>query len=371
MNPQSGPSLSEAALVHNVVSGVHGALEELSRRYRNELLNICQSIAPSLSLEEREKVFQTFLETIRRDPASAFANYKSRSALAAYLTALLANHLAPRVLSVVRLDASQGFNVLQQLFGETLRRAVKQYFFSQKSEDDGRTQDDVYHDVLVHLMENSGRRLLAFDGKGAFTAYLRKIVRNYWLDSVRQREGRKRLPEAIQALPPLEQEAFRFIAWEGLSGQEAVDRLRSTLGAGKSEDFIQEAIDRIIPKIPPPAPRGAKIVTATTLPEPDPDVVSALLRWQRIRSPESELLTRIRQRELDAALERLRNAIKNLPAEQRSFLVHRYFAETPLTPREIARRWARPVEQVYEIGRRAMASLRTKVKELGLEGLEL
>ncbi len=360
--------MNDLELVRDLLADRPSAWSELARRYQATLVETTRCLSQSQA--ECETLVQGFWHSLHVDPRRVFGRYNPRSTLQRYLTTCLANHCVPQMLGLIRSDIARGFSAFHGLFGPTLRRAVRHYVSARRSFMDGRTVDDIYHDVLTHLLEDKARRLLAYDGKGAFSSYLRELVQHYWVDSVREDLGRRRLPRRVQALPLLEQALFRLMAWDGLSAHEAVEQVRLTIGANKMQHELHAAVEQIIPHIPPPSARGAEFNAMSSLPDPDPDIVSGLLRWQRTRSPQSELSTQVRRRELDDRLEQLREAIRTLPDEPRVYLSLRYLADTPLTPREIAHRSGHSIESVYDVGRRAIAALRGKLVELGLGGLE-
>ena len=329
MRLRDHPYYKGEALKRDLTVGVPEAWNFLSEQFRSPLLDLIQPLAPHE--QECERIFEDFVKSLRDNASQAFSTYNSKLDFQSFLAALLANHLAPQILEQIRSDPPKGFKLFEKFFGSVVRRDARRYFRNAPA-DQSDESGDFYHDLLVYLMQDSGRRLLEFNGRGAFSVYLRKVIRNYWHDLVRKEQGRQRLPKGVQKLSPLHQAAFRLMAWQGLSGLEALEELRVSEGAGLSEQDLEAAIDRIIPLIPAPAARGAEITPEGELPAPNTDILSALLRWQRVRSPESYLVTRIRRRELDAALERLRRTIDELPEDQRKFLAARYFAATPLFP---------------------------------------
>ncbi len=101
--------------------------------------------------------------------------------------------------------------------------------------DDDDERMDVYLYVLQKLAEENGRRLLAYgDGDGdklcSFPTWLKLITRNLTIDSIRSRLGRRTMPRAIGALPPLSRKIFVLVYWDGLSYAEVIETLNSRYG---------------------------------------------------------------------------------------------------------------------------------------------
>jgi RNA polymerase sigma factor (sigma-70 family) len=88
---------------------------------------------------------------------------------------------------------------------------------------------DCFLYVCEKLAERNYRRLLAFksDGTARFTTWLRAVVRNLCLDSLRSRFGRKQMFRSVASLPSLEQEIFASVFQRGLSIEQAWLDLRS------------------------------------------------------------------------------------------------------------------------------------------------
>lgn len=93
---------------------------------------------------------------------------------------------------------------------------------------------DAFTHVCERIREDGFRRLKAYsateDTRARFGTWLVVVVRNLTIDWIRARRGRRRAPEAVDALPALQRSIFEEVFIRGRGHVEVYEVLRSRIG---------------------------------------------------------------------------------------------------------------------------------------------
>ena len=107
---------------------------------------------------------------------------------------------------------------------------------------DGVLADQALDFVLEKLQQDHWSRLRAYQGDASFKTYLVHVVQRLLEDFARQRFGRPRIPEWIQAQGPLWEQVYRLLCLERLSATDVIETLRDAVPGGRPPQIIREAI---------------------------------------------------------------------------------------------------------------------------------
>ena len=150
--------------------------------------------------------------------------------------------LSRRIQRLLRTEPSRGWVVLEKFFSREIRRQIYAVAGTPRQlAAMGVMLEDVYQDLAVELGADGFRRLRAYDGRGSFAGFVRRVLRNLCLDWKRKQTGRRRLPTAIARLGELAQRAYEWMAWSGYSAEE----VRSRLKGRAPDEEISEAIQSV------------------------------------------------------------------------------------------------------------------------------
>jgi RNA polymerase sigma factor (sigma-70 family) len=216
--------------------------------------------------------------------------------------------------------------------------------------------EDVYQELALELGADGFRRLQAYDGRGSFAGYVRRVLRNLCLDWRRKQMGRRRLPAAIERLGELEQRAYRWMCWSGCSAEEAVSRLRGRA----PEARIREAVRQVEELAAAQRPLPQRVAAGSGL-ELEQEPVAAT------PSPERLLLDAERDEQREELLRLVQAVVEKLPLQQRLYVRLRFFEEPPLSPRQIAAVLGTKEKDVYRIRQDVAAALRAGLASVGVD----
>jgi RNA polymerase primary sigma factor len=335
---------NDCILVEAIIQGERDAWEEFVRRFSDFVYTFCSSIFAESELEA--EYLSVFL-SLRLDGFAILRAFDGRASLATFLNIQLRDLLARRVLALFKEDPRRAWEAFQRCFKDILDPLK-------------RRSEDLHQDVCVLLIENNYRRILSFDGRGSFSGYIRRVIDRLCLDLRRASEGRRRLPEPVLRLPPLEQEIYRQVHWKGCREKDLADVLRDETGNRYAPARIEQALaglrnTALRPRDPP--------VREISLASPDGDDVGREPELIDLTyAPETALLEAEERRSEEHHNALLENALAQLPAEHALYVRLRFFSEPEKSPREIARLMGRAEREIYRIRHQVIARLKTALK---------
>ena len=330
------------------------AWRELVDRYGRAIWQYCCSVCPEA---EREASFAEFWSALRVDESALLRRYDGRSSLQSYLLFVAVDVLSRRVQALLRSDPSRGWAALEMFFSREIRRQICAVAGSPRQlAAMGMMPEDVYQDLALELGADGFRRLQAYDGRGSFAGYVRRVLRNLCLDWRRKQTGRRRLPEVIQRLGELEQRAYQWMYWSGCSAEEVQSRLRGRAPEPEVREAIRRVEEAAAARKPLPrrAPAGAGLDLDLELVATTP-------------SPEHILLEAEKDEQREDLVRLVRAVVEKLPLQQRMYVRLRFFEEPPLTPRQIAAVLGTKENEVYRIRQDVAAALRTELANAGVD----
>jgi len=354
MSRQNRDIGNDRALVDAVLSEAPGAWEDFVRRFSDSVYSFCSSIFAEADLEAE---YLAVFRSLRADEFAILRAFDGRASLATFLTVQLRDLLARRVLALFKADPRRGWEAFQRCFKEILDPLKKR-------------GEDLHQDVCVLLIENNYRRILSFDGRGSFSGYIRRVIDRLCLDLRRASEGRRRLPEPILRLPPLEQEIYRQVHWKGCQEKDLADILRDETGSCYAPARIAQALAALRNTALRPRDPAVREIS---LASPDGDDAGRELELVDFTyAPETALLEAEERRSQESHRARLENALAQLPAEHALYVRLRFFSEPEKSPREIARLMGRAEREIYRIRQQVIARLKTVLKnEAGVKKADL
>ena len=345
---------NDRTLVEAVVRGAPGAWEDFVRRFSDSVYSFCSSIFTDAELEAE---YLNVFRALRVDEFAILRAFDGRAALATFLTFQLRDLLARRVLALFKEDPRRAWEAFQRCFKEILDPLKKR-------------GEDLHQDVCVLLIENNYRRILSFDGRGSFSGYIRRVIDRLCLDLRRTSEGRRRLPEPILRLPPLEQEIYRQVHWKGCREKDLADVLRDEAGNCYAPARIAQALATLGSTALRPRDPAVREIPLTV---PDGDDAGRELGLVDLTyAPETVLLEAEERRSHERHSALLENALAQLPAEHALYVRLRFFSEPEKSPREIARLMGRAEREIYRIRQQAISRLKTALKNAaGMKNADL
>jgi len=333
--------------------------QQLVERYGPVLWRLCGEVSAD---SERENVFAECWSVLRDDNGAVLRRYDGSSSLACYLQFVALDVLSRRVQTLLQSDPSQAWLVLEKLFSQEIRRQVFTVIGSPRQfATCGVLVEDVYQDLAMALSADSFRRLRAYSGRGSFVGYFRRVVRNLCLDWKRKHQGRRRLPAAIARMGELEQQAYQYIFWDGCSQEDVETRLKDH---GDSET-IRRVLHRVQDAVETREYINVRPVVGTGLDLECENVPSSAA------TPEELLLEEEYTAERERLLGLVRQAVHHLSVRQRLYIRLRFFAETPLSPRQIAEVLGQPEREVYHLRQETAEALRVELARIGLDAQKL
>jgi RNA polymerase sigma factor (sigma-70 family) len=356
--------VDDLTLVRTLAGHREGAWAEFLRRHGDLVYSCTAVVFPG---EETDAEYLRVLERLRAGGCALLGDFDGRARMATYLRLKLGDLFADRILGLFAVDAARAWEAFERFFRDDVVRIVTRHLpFASRAQAlaGGDGPEDLYQEVCCLLIEQDYRRIRSFDRRGSFAGYVRRVVRNLCTDLARKVEGRRRLPEKILKLPPLEQDVYRLLCWSDASEASLPQLLKDAKGAA----YPPQEIDRAL----------AAVYAAGAAADRAARPSSAGLSWQDregglheqdVRdarpSPESLLLEAEQERARDRLAAALGAALERLTPECQLYVRLRFYTVPPKPPREIARLIGRPESEVYRLRDRTLASLRARLAEMG------
>lgn len=296
-----------------------------------------------------EKAFSRVLTTIKADNFCMLAAFDGRSELSAFLKLLTRQILIDEVALSFTSSPPPPWPRFERAFGRDIRRRVARRFPR-----DPASHDDVYQEICLRLTEAGFKRLRDFSGRGRFEAYVFVLVERLLIDLMRKESSRRRLPAAVQTMPELERAIFMEVAWNGAPPDAT--RLHTALAqkiqiADEAETVralsaVRDAIDKA---------RSTQAGGERSLEEVQANN-GALA--DEAPNPEESLVAREEEAARAEFFAAIRAESERMPADERAYLTLMLSGGDPMPPRDVAKRMARPVEEVRAIQARVLRRLR-------------
>lgn len=352
---------SDEALLRAARQGDRAAWEAFVRRWSDLLYGCCRQV---FGEGECRDAFPALVARLGANRLAALADWDGRSRLQTFLALKAADLLAERITSLLATEWERGWLAFERFFAADLTRIVRRRLaVTGLGAEDG---EDVAQELRLRLMAEGGAALRRYDGRGSFSGYIRRIVHNLVEDILRAMEGRRREPEAIKRLGPLERRAYALVHLQGYRADQLPQLLRGddgrTLPAAEATRLLA-AVDAALGGRPPAPPPRAVSLTVTTAGGAEVERVLPAVA----ESPEQALSSRRERGAMEHAMEALATALARLPAEARSYIQHRFLAEPPLPPRRIAALMGLPVDDLYRRRAGWERQLRHELAVLGID----
>ena len=308
----------------------------------------------------RDGAFTDVVAAVKADGFARLRGFDGRSRLQTFLALMAREILAERLARSFVEDPSGAWSRFERYFGSDIQRRIGQRFPR-----DGGTQDDIYKDVCVKLVEDDFRRIRAYSGRGSFTGYVLTTVDRLLIDLLRRNTSRRRLPAAVARLCLLDQEVYAAIVWDNCPADPArlAVTLRDRLEQEPSPAEIQEAVVRTS-AIVHPGPMGTTGRDAASIDTLASGAEEIVITDQAAPKGAGLLLAEeehIRLILTDAA----RVEAADLAQEDQLYLQIAFSAADPLPTRQIAQMMGCPVETVYRLKQRAHRWLTAVAARLG------
>jgi RNA polymerase primary sigma factor len=339
---------ADLAIVRALLAAKPGGWEAFVRHVQSDIYTACRLVSPPA---EADDTFLEILAQLRANNFARLAKFDGRATLASYLRLEVRDLLAQRVTRLFAVDRNRAWQVFEHFFKADILRISARYFRALPGS--GELDEDRYHEIASHLIEDGYRRILAYDGHGSFGGYVLGVVRNLCIDLLRRDLPRRRLPAAVKRLPKLEQEVFRQLYWENCPRDRLPAALAARMGEAVAPDAVARAVSAVMAVLPPgfgAEPERPRMVSLSAAAEDAGDAGELV---DDRDSPEDDMIAREKETALEEASEALRAAVSALPTDIRLYLQHVMAHEPPLAPRDIARLMARPVGEIYKLRQQA------------------
>jgi RNA polymerase primary sigma factor len=367
-------AVSDTEFVKALTNGKVDAWEQFVRQHGDQIYSSCALL---FSKPDLDREFLAVLDRLRADNFALLRPFDGRAKLSTYLTLKLTDLLAGRILEFFKEDSSRAWEAFERFFKKDIERAVARYFpvgVNGDSLEDGTSHEDLYQEICCLLLEQDHRRLMSFDGRGGFGAYVRKIVGNLCMDIFRKREGRRRLPETISRLSAVEQQAYRLMHWENHRREELFELLTNDQGERCSRELVERALARVDEAVKARKYQDQEIrfqsLSATNRMD-DGERGREMDVADFDNSPDSIMMRAQEDRAEAQAVDLVRRAMTEMEPELRLYLQLRFYDDPPKAPRQIAKLMGRTETEIYKIRQAAMSSLAIKLKASGIKNLEL
>jgi RNA polymerase primary sigma factor len=357
-------TMADLPLVQAVIREESGAWEALVYRYGHHVYALCALV---FDAETLEATYLKMFAMLREERFAVLRVFDGRATLATYLTLVLGNRLADQLLALFHQDADRAWRAFERFYQKDIRRIVAQSFPpGREASTEGSTPEDRYQEVCLQLLEHEGLRIKAYNGQGTFVGYIHRVVRHLCVDLVRKEEGRRRLPERIKQLSALEQEVFKYLYWEG---HEADAGYRLLLAQGYSSAQAEQALSQMRTAVEGGKQQPTRLLRAES-PTAEQDGAARQPEFSDATlTPEQTLIEVETQAAQAAMLTVLQEAVDQLPDDEQRFIRLRYLTVPQPPPRDIAPLMERSVEEVYKLGRRAVAHLQTYLQARGVQSM--
>lgn len=343
---------SDVDLVKEAAAGLEGAAERLLDRIAETVRKSCRLVTSNA--EEAEEAFTWVIAALQADGFARLRAYDGRSRLETFVALVTRDLLARRLLDLLQADTSRGWRTFEAFFQCDIRRIVARRLPGTAREEDRR---DACQDIWLSLIEDDYRRLKSYTGAGSFSGFVLHTVDRLACDFARGIDGRRRLPAAIQRLPPLAQEVFRQVHWQRCDRRpevlaQAVARQLSAPPDAAEVTAALEAVTRALP----PGYDAQGPVRLVSLPEVDEPSLEAL--GSDYDSPDEIAMRQQTERLLAVAAAVIRQAEARLNDTERLYLNLILSGDRPLPAREVARMMGLPVETVHKLRPRLIEKLK-------------
>jgi len=356
--------MADLPLVQAVVREESGAWEILVHRYGQHIYTLCALV---FSAEDLEAACLTMFAVLREERFALLRAFDGRATLATYLTLVLGNCLAAQILVLFNRNTDQAWRAFECFFQKDIRRIVGQSFpLGREVSTEGSTPEDRYQEICLQLLEHECLRIKAYNGQGSFVGYIHRVVRHLCVDLVRKEEGRRRLPERIRQLSAVEQEVFKYLYWEG--HEEDAGR-RLLLAQGYSPAQAEQTLVQMRAAVEGGRQQPARLLRAELLTTEHDGVARQPEFPDATLTPEQTLIEVEAQAAQTTLLTALQEAVDQLPDDEQHFIRLRYLSVPQTPPRDIAHLMERSVEEVYKLGRRAVAHLQTYLQARGIQSM--
>jgi RNA polymerase primary sigma factor len=322
-------------------------------RFLSEISGMVWSACRILCSEENEARI-AFTETMAALMANRFARlaaYSGRSTLHTFVTLVVRELVAERVLRLLQEDRERGWRAFEQLFTADIARLIRRRIPGASHEE---LRRDAYQEVCLALIESDYRRLKSYNGSGSFAGFVLRMADRLVIDHLRSFVSRRRLPATVARLAPLDQQIFKLLVWERLPRRAEILQapLAAQLGRTPESAEIDAAFLRLSEHMPTNK-EGLRLVRTEDDPAQMPDETEP--------TPEERLLAQEKEKQLCDALAALERAMVDTPADERLYLTIALGGGEPRPAREIARLMRRPVEDIYKLKQRVITRLREAV----------
>jgi len=294
-------------LVHAACAGDPGSGTALMRSVADAVWPICRRVTRT-EVEAREALAAVLAQVGARRFERLRA-FDGRARLATFLVLTCREILSERLLRLLNEDLDAGWSGFESMFQADIHRLIKRRLPGADRED---LRQEAYQEISLALIADDGRRLRAFQGRGAFGGFVLHMADRLLIDYIRTFSKRQRARRA----PP------------GSTGGETVPR-RSRL---VSLEALPGAADQL------------------------PDIAGGH------NSPEEALIDAENERLAADAGKVLRELARSLPAEEALYLQIVLGSALPRPAREIARLMGRPVQEVYRVREQVKRKLEETVR---------
>ncbi len=346
-------------LVRAVLAGDPDAVAEFFRETADVLWAACAQV----TCDESE-AHDAYDDVCRDLAANAFERLRAfdgRSRLTTFVALLGRNLLAQRLLQLLGENGERGWRAFEAFFADDIRRIIRRRLPGSAHVD---ARCEAWQEICTGLVTDDYRRLKSFNGTGSFIGFVLRTADRLLLDFIRTFSLRRRLPAAVARLPPLEQEVFRSVYWQGSAADPAAlgRMLAGRISPAPSPGQCAAALVSVRRALPADsgssasstrfvslsdAPRLAEERGVDAAPQP-PEQWTAALQEEQL---------------LAAAAAVLRRAASALPELEREYVELSLSGAEPLPAREVARLMERPVEEVYKLKQRVLRTLRETIAE--------
>lgn len=332
---------ADHALIGRLIAGDASAAAGFLHRAIPPLTAAIAKMEPQQ--DEQHTALLFVLTELKDENYQRLRAFDGRASLGSFLALLARELLARRAVDRLLADPENGWARFKRIFDQDIQiRIAKRFPFDAGT---GRW-DDIYQDICVKLVESNCRRLREYGGKGSFVGFVLKVVKNLLADELRRDIPRRRLPAAIERMPPLEQEIYKAVAWDGcpLEIPRLADLLRSRLADAPSETDLREALALVTeatPTLHAAPPAKPKIVSL----DGAPAAIEGEFAQSYALTPEEQLLLAEEENTRETLIAKIRAGAAALSDEERLYLQLAFGAE-PMPRRKIAELMHCPVEDV-------------------------
>jgi len=306
---------------------------------------------------ETGEAFRAVMAALSAQDFVRLKGFDGRARLSVYVTLVVRDLLAERVVKLLALDPDRGWRAFAAFFSDDMRRVVLRML---PGHDHQQNREDAYQAVCEALLKNDVQRLRAYSGRGSPSGFILQVIENLVVDFVRTIVPRRRLPAAVQRLAELDQSVFRLLYWERLTAEPAV--LAAHLARDKAPPTVTavtEAIARVRAALPPgyrvEAHRQPQTMDVSAA---DDVALAGGAENFAVETPEETLAAREEASLLEQALATLQQALPRLEAGERLYL---QLALTGQPAREIARLLGVPAEQVHKLAQKVKRRLKEDI----------